>query len=246
MLVTIVGIVAVVLGGVMGWMAASGRLQRAIAERNAAVAERARSDAAAAEALRAVEIAKRDAAVAQTRLTEFNEMKELMERTFAQLSQRALASAGEILVRMNKTQVDGSLDTKKAEIEALLKPLREMLDRYRGEMQTSEKSRNEAYGGLQEQIRALLTAQESAQREASRLANALQSPTVRGSWGESSLKRCVELAGMSEFCDFTVQETFMTDEGRRARPDLIVRLPNNRVIAVDSKAPLGEDRKSVV
>jgi DNA recombination protein RmuC len=68
----------------------------------------------------------------------------------------------------------------------------------------------------------------------------LQSPTVRGSWGENSLKRCVELAGMSEFCDFEVQTTFITEEGRRARPDLIVRLPNHRVIAVDSKVPLAE------
>jgi len=93
---------------------------------------------------------------------------------------------------------------------------------------------------LQEQIRSLLIAQESTQREASRLANALQSPTVRGSWGESTLKRCVELAGLSEFCDFDAQETFISEEGRRLRPDLIVRLPNNRVIAVDAKVPLSE------
>jgi DNA recombination protein RmuC len=156
-----------------------------------------------------------------------------MEEAFALLAQQTLKHVGETLVLTNKTQVDGSL-------EAVLKPLRDMLEHYRGELQKSESSRNAAYGGLQEQIRALLTAQETAQREASRLANALQSPTVAGSWGENSLKRCVELAGMSEFCDFTLQETFFTEEGRRARPDLIVRLPNNRVIAVDAKAPLGE------
>src|SRR5256885_2373659 len=73
-----------------------------------------------------------------------------------------------------------------------------------------------------------------------RLDDATQSPTVRGSWGESSLKRCVELAGMTEFCDFFLQETFAGDDGRRLRPDLIVRLPNNRVIAVDAKVPLSE------
>src|SRR6185295_4602257 len=117
---------------------------------------------------------------------------------------------------------------------------REMVDKYRGELMNSEQSRVQAYGGLQEQIRALLLAQESAQREASRLANALQSPTVRGSWGESSLRRCVELAGMSEFCDFTTQQTFFNEEGRRLRPDMIIRLPNLRVIAVDSKAPREE------
>jgi len=101
-------------------------------------------------------------------------------------------------------------------------------------------ARVEAYGGLQEQIRSLLTTTQSAQREASRLANALQSPTVRGSWGESTLRRCIEMAGMSEFCDFSVQETFAGIEGHRIRPDLIVRLPNKRVIAVDAKVPLSD------
>src|SRR5437764_1398985 len=76
--------------------------------------------------------------------------------------------------------------------------------------------------------------------EASRLANALQSPTVRGSWGESTLRRCIEMAGMSEFCDFSVQETFAGIEGHRIRPDLIVRLPNKRVIAIDAKVPLSD------
>jgi DNA recombination protein RmuC len=75
-------------------------------------------------------------------------------------------------------------------------------------------------------------------REASRLTYALQSPTIRGSWGESSLKRCVELAGMVEWCDFDSQRTFFGDEGQRLRPDLIVRLPNKRVIAIDAKVPL--------
>ena len=159
---------------------------------------------------------------------------------FLAMAQRAFARVGESLVQMNKTQVDGTLGTKTAEIETMLTPVREMLDQYRGEVNKSERARVEAYGGLHEQIRSLLTAQESAQREASRLANALQSPTVRGSWGESSLKRCVELAGMSEFCDFDTQRTFATDEGRRLRPDLIVRLPNKRVIAIDAKVPLSE------
>jgi DNA recombination protein RmuC len=144
-------------------------------------------------------------------------------------------------VQTSKTQIDGSLNTKTAEIDALLKPVRDMLDNYRGELLKSEQTRNEVYGGLQEQIRSLLTAQESAQREASRLATALQSPTVQGSWGEMSLKRCIELAGMSEYCrDFETQQTFLTEEGRRLRPDVIVNLPNERVIAIDVKAPLTE------
>ena len=179
-------------------------------------------------------VANRRALVAEARLAALDQDK------FLAMAQRAFAHVGESLVKMNKTQVDGSLETKRAEIETMLTPVRDMLDQYRGEVQKSERARVEAYGGLQEQIRSLLTTTQSAQREASRLANALQSPTVRGSWGESSLRRCVELAGMSEFCDFDTQPTFATDEGRRVRPDLVVRLPNNRVIAVDAKVPLSD------
>src|SRR5438132_4920981 len=179
-------------------------------------------------------------AVAETRLAHIEQSRGDMANTFAALAQRAFKDASESLVQMNKTQVDGSLETKRAEIEGLLTPVREMLDQYRGELLKSEHSRNEAYGGLQTQVLNLLSAQQLAQREAARLANALECPAVRGSWGENSLKRCVEMAGLSEFCDFDTQETFTTDEGRRVRPDLIVRLPNKRVIAVDAKVPLTE------
>jgi DNA recombination protein RmuC len=150
------------------------------------------------------------------------------------MAQRAFKDVSESLVASSRTQVGGTMET-------LLTPLREMLDRYRGEVQKSEQERNASYGGLQEQIRTLLTTQEAAQREAARLANALQSPTVQGSWGEMSLKRCIELAGMSEYCrDFEAQHTFFTEEGRRLRPDVVVNLPNQRVIAIDAKAPLSE------
>jgi len=175
-------------------------------------------------------------AVAEARLADV----ERMENAFAATAQRVFAEVGTTIVQQNRVQVDGSLDTKKAEIATLIEPLNKMLDEYRGELQKSERMRNHVYGGLEQQIKTLLTTQESAQREAARLANALQSPTVRGSWGENTLKRCIELAGMSEFCDFETQETFFNDEGRRLRPDVIVYLPNHRVIAIDAKVPLTE------
>jgi len=256
--VVFLSVIALIIGAIVGWAVGSARkaaeAQRARAERdqimverNLARAEREKSEQARADMQRRLEHAQQERAIAQTRadeaakiLANHDQLRQQLEGTFAALAQRAFQNVSESLVQTNKTQVGGALDAKKAEIDALLTPLREMLDNYRGEVVKSEAARNESYGGLQEQIRTLLSAQESAQREASRLANALQSPTVRGSWGESSLKRCVELAGMSEFCDFETQTTFFNDEGRRLRPDLIVRLPNNRVIAVDSKAPLTE------
>jgi DNA recombination protein RmuC len=236
----IVAVIGVVAGVAAGWLAASAKAQRVAAERDAARAERERSDATAAQLRAQLDESQQARIAAETRVSYLEASRAEAEDTFAVLASNAVSKATERLVQMNKTQVDGSLETKRAEIEGLLKPLHQMVEQYRGEVLKSERSRVEAYGGLQEQIRMLLTAQESAQREASRLANALQSPTVRGSWGESSLKRCVELAGMSEFCDFDAQVTFKDEEGKRLRPDLIVRLPNNRVIAVDAKVPLTE------
>jgi DNA recombination protein RmuC len=241
------GVVALAAGAAIGWVIA----QRAVAERDLARTERMRAEAEKRAMQAALDEARSARVAAETRLIEaerliieknsfLEDSKKQLEDSFAALAQRTLKVVAEQVVQVGKTQIDGSLDTKKAEIEALLKPMREMVDNYRGELMKSEQSRVQAYGGLQEQIKALLVAQESTSREASRLANALQSPTVRGSWGESSLRRCVELAGMSEFCDFTTQETFFTDEGRRLRPDLIVKLPNERVIAIDAKVPLSE------
>ncbi|HEY2092533.1 MAG TPA: DNA recombination protein RmuC [Thermoanaerobaculia bacterium] len=233
MLTTIVVLVAIVaMAGVWVWA------QRAIAERDLAVVERAKAEARALELQRRLDEAQQARVVAESKAQHLESSREQIESTFVALAQRAFQQVGESLVTTSKTQINGSLDTKKAEIDALLKPLREMIESYRGELTKSEHVRNEVYGGLQEQIRALMTANEASYREASRLANALQSPTVRGSWGESSLRRCIELAGMSEFCDFTVQETFFDDEGRRRRPDVVVQLPNTRMIAIDAKVPL--------
>ena len=246
--VLFLSVIALMVGAVVGWVVGSARknaeTQRALAERDLERQERMKSDAARADMQRRVEEAQQDRAVAETRAEESAKLlanHKQLEESFAVLAQRAFKDVSESLVQANKTQVGGTLDQKKAEIDAMLNPLREMLESYRNEVTKSEQARNASYGGLQEQIRTLLTAQELAQRETSRLATALQSPTVQGSWGEMSLKRCIELAGMSEHCrDFETQQTFMTEEGRRVRPDVIINLPHERVIAVDSKAPLTE------
>src|ERR1051325_4624319 len=227
-------VIALVIGAIGGWMVGSARksaeAQRALAERDLAVRERERGEHARAEMQRRLEIAQQARAVAESHFANVQKI----EDTFTALAQKAFKEVSESLVHANRTQVGGTLDT-------MLAPVREMLDTYRSEIVKSEQARNTSYGGLQEQIRSLQKLQESAQREASRLANALPAPTVQGSWGEMSLKRCIELAGMSEYCrDFDSQQTFLTDEGRRVRPDIIINLPNQRVIAIDAKAPLTE------
>lgn len=246
--VIFLSVIALSIGAIVGWVVGSARksadAQRALAERDLARNERERSERARLDMQHRVEEAQQIRAAAEARVIEIEKRlanHKQTEETFAALAQRAFMTVSESLVQSSKTQIDGSLETKKAEIDALLKPMREMVENYRGELVKSETARNAVYGGLQEQIRNLVQVQEAAQREAARLATALTSPTVQGSWGEMSLKRCIELAGMSEHCrDFEVQQTFITDEGRRLRPDVIVHLPNQKVIAVDAKAPLTE------
>jgi DNA recombination protein RmuC len=103
------------------------------------------------------------------------------------------------------------------------------LEKVESQVQSLERSRQLAYGALDQR---LVTLSETT----GKLATALRAPHVRGSWGEMQLRRIVELAGMLPYCDFAEQATAHTDDGR-LRPDLVVRLPGGKQIVVDSKTP---------
>jgi DNA recombination protein RmuC len=121
--------------------------------------------------------------------------------------------------------------------DAALQPMREsmkLLDEHQREL---EKQRQGAYSSLSKQIEGLVLSEKELRMETMRLSQSLRSPQVRGSWGEVHLKRVVELAGLINQCDFYEQKSSEMD-GRTLRPDLIVRLPGNRQVVVDSKAPL--------
>ena len=117
------------------------------------------------------------------------------------------------------------LDKRKQAIEAMVKPIRETLDKT-----------HEQITQLDERVKMSSASNESLKEETARLTRALSRPEVRGQYGEIQLRRVAELAGMTSYCDFSEQFSQRDDEGNLQRPDMVVTLPNNRVIVVDAKA----------
>jgi len=165
--------------------------------------------------------------------------------TFRALSADALRSSSEQFLQLakstltNQTQAAGAeLEKRKTAIESLVKPVADSLGKFEARIGDIEKARQSAYSELREQVRALGEGQLGLQRETASLVKALRQPTGRGQWGEMQLRRVVELAGMQEHCDFETQQHSTDDDGRRLRPDLVVKLPGGKSIVVDAKTPM--------
>jgi DNA recombination protein RmuC len=122
--------------------------------------------------------------------------------------------------------------------DSVLKPVRDTLDRVQTKLVEFDRQREGSFRAVAAQLGSLTQTQEQLRAAADGLARALRSPNVRGKWGEIQLKRIVELAGMLEQCDFVEKATALSDEAGRQTPDLIVRLPNELSIVVDSKVPI--------
>lgn len=131
----------------------------------------------------------------------------------------------------------GTLKEREAAIAQLVEPLRAVLERTEQHTQALEHERRDAYAALRTQIETLASGQSQLQRETRNLVTALRRPEVRGRWGELTLRRLVELAGLSEHCDFTEQLHLFGPEGA-LRPDLVVHMPDARDLVVDVKTPL--------
>jgi len=130
-----------------------------------------------------------------------------------------------------------AFEKKSQAIGEIVKPVKESLEKFDGKIREIEQARTGAYATLKEQVGSLIETQKELRVETAQLSRALRAPTVRGRWGEMQLKRVVEMAGMVDHCDFYEQTTISTEE-RRFRPDLLVKLPAEKNIVVDAKAPL--------
>jgi len=199
--------------------------------------------------------ASRARAVAETQVVETtkhaDEQKALLAQARQELAEAFQALSGEALKHNNEAflnlaktafqtlqaEAKGDLAQRQQAIDALVKPLTESLLRYDEQLRQLEQSRQAAYGGLDQHLRSLAESQQRLQQETGNLVSALRAPAVRGRWGEITLKRVAELAGMVAHCDFSEQESVTVDDGR-LRPDMIVQLPGGRQIIVDAKAVL--------
>ncbi len=180
----------------------------------------------------------------EEKLAALHEAREQLANTFSALSSQALKLNNEAFLKLAEenlkqfhTRASGELEKKEKAIEHLIKPIHEALQKTEQQIQGMEKERKEAYGALHRHLQTMAESQASLQQETRNLVQALRRPEVRGQWGELTLKRLAELAGMVEHCDFYEQESVQTDEGRQ-RPDMVVRMPDGREIVVDVKTPL--------
>ena len=168
-----------------------------------------------------------------------------LAESFQALSGEALKHNTEAFLNLAKisfqtlhAEAKGELAQRQQAIDELVRPLSESLQRYDEQLRHLELSRQAAYGGLDQHLKSLAETQQRLQQETGNLVNALRTPAVRGRWGEITLKRVAELAGMVAHCDFSEQESVTADDGQ-LRPDMVVQLPGGRQIIVDAKTVLG-------
>jgi DNA recombination protein RmuC len=216
---------AVLAGGAIGWLWASARerVRTAVAETQATELRRS--------------LAEQKAVLASAESRLGDAFRAMASEALAANNQGFLTLANEKLSAARR-ETDAALEARHQAIDALVKPVRDSLEKVDGKIQQIEKERGQAYGQLTQLVRTMADTQERLHAETGNLTRALRAPAVRGRWGEIQLKRVVEIAGMIEHCDFGQQQTLIADDGGRLRPDLIVRMPGGRRVVVDAKVPL--------
>jgi len=192
-----------------------------------AEAAAAQAEAAAVGADVAKAVAERDAAI--HRAQELAADREGMLNHFKVLSSETMERQGKL--------ADASAEARLKATEQLMAPVKESLDKFNSRLTDVEKERVQMTTELRAQVQAVQHTGETLRRETNALVTALRKPQIRGSWGETQLKRVAEIAGMMERCDFDLQHTAKADE-RTVRPDMKVNLAEGKHIFVDSKVPL--------
>lgn len=187
---------------------------------------------------------KTERATFDARLEELGRAHDRMKDTFASLAAQALKSTSETFFQLAKGEFEGirsaalrDLDDKEKAFATLISPIREGLQKYDAKIEQLARDRDESMGRLTAQLTNVERTNTELASQTQQLARALRSPAVRGRWGEMQLRRVIEIAGMLEHCDFSVQP-MLEGNGGRLRPDVLVKLPGGNAVAVDAKVPL--------
>ena len=259
----LLALAAFAVGIVLGWLVAAvrerGRTTAAESRAAAAIERRAELEAEVARLAEARGELERKVAGAEVEIRKTNEQLEA-QRKFVEESRTQLQDAFKALAsdalegstrqflklaeqrwETTREAAAGELEKRKAAIEKLLEPLKITLKSLDDKTGAMEKERRGAYDALKEHLASLHNATTSLQERTTSLDSALRGTQVRGRWGEIALRNIAELAGMSEHCDFAEQATV----GDGKRPDMVVKLPEGRLIAIDSKVPLSGYMKAV-
>ena len=170
--------------------------------------------------------------------------EERLRGTFDTLAGESLRANSEMFLRLARETfsrdhviAENTLKERETAIASLVEPLKVALERTEQQVQAIERERRDAFTALRTQIEGLAGGHAQLQRETRNLVTALRRPEVRGRWGEMTLRRVVELAGMAEHCDFTEQLHVVAEEGA-LRPDMVIHMPESRTLVVDVKTPL--------
>ena len=187
---------------------------------------------------------KTDEIVGAEREQSVTRAREQLQGVFAKLAQDSLQSNSEVFLqlareRLTRQALDAAnaLRERESAIESLVQPIRDALAKTGTQIQSIERERIDAFAIIKSQMEMLAAGQTLLSRETRNLVTALRRPDVRGQWGEITLKRLVELSGMTEHVDFTEQHHQKTESGA-VRPDMIVHMPEQRDIIIDVKTPL--------
>ena len=172
------------------------------------------------------------------------EVRKAMVDTFKSAASDALSQNNKQFLDLAKTQLEthvkeaeGNLDERKSAIAEMLKPVKESIDSYKKRIEELEKGSEKTFGQVTEMLSNIQSTNASLQKETTALVNALRNPRVRGKWGEIGLKRVVEFSGLSAHCDF-IEQVYTEGEDLVFKPDMIINLPGNSHVVVDSKLPL--------
>jgi len=173
-----------------------------------------------------------------------DEVRKAMVDTFKSAASDALTQNNKQFLDLAKTRLEtqvkdaeGNLDQRKTAIEEMLKPVKESIDSYKKRIEELEKGSEKTFGQVSEMLSNIQKTNTSLQKETTALVNALRNPRVRGKWGEIGLKRVVEFSGLSAHCDF-VEQVYTEGDDSVVKPDMIINLPGNSHVVVDSKLPL--------